>query len=73
MMSQPGTKATAKLIAQRFVWPGVWKDCHTLALASQPCQRSKVSRHNGDPNVMDAADIIDGTCPLHNDEPSFRY
>jgi cleavage and polyadenylation specificity factor subunit 1 len=42
-LSHPGTKATAKLVAQRFVWPGMWKDCHTWACACQPCQRSKVS------------------------------
>jgi hypothetical protein len=28
-LSHPGTKATAKLVAQRFVWPGVQKDCRT--------------------------------------------
>jgi cleavage and polyadenylation specificity factor subunit 1 len=39
-----GTKATAKLVAQRFVWPGV-QDCHTWARDCQPCQRSKVSRY----------------------------
>ena len=26
-----GTKATAKLIAQRYVWPGVQKDCRNWA------------------------------------------
>jgi transposase InsO family protein len=44
-MSHPGTKATAKLVAQRFVWPGIQKDCSTSARACQACQRSKVSRH----------------------------
>jgi cleavage and polyadenylation specificity factor subunit 1 len=28
-LSHPGTKATAKLVAQRFVWPGMQKDCRT--------------------------------------------
>jgi cleavage and polyadenylation specificity factor subunit 1 len=41
----PGTKATAKLVAQCFVWPGVQKDCRTWARACQSCQRSKISRH----------------------------
>jgi hypothetical protein len=41
----PGTKATAKLVAQRFVWPGIQKDCRTWAWACQVCQRSKVHRH----------------------------
>jgi hypothetical protein len=37
-MSHPGTKATAKLVAQRFVWPGVQKDCRAWAGACQACQ-----------------------------------
>jgi transposase InsO family protein len=32
------------LVAQRFVWPGVQKDCCTWARACRSCQRSKV-RH----------------------------
>jgi hypothetical protein len=44
-LSHPGTKATAKLVAQRFVRPGVQKECRTWARACQPCQRSKLSRH----------------------------
>jgi cleavage and polyadenylation specificity factor subunit 1 len=44
-LSHPGTKAMAKLVAQRFICPGVRKDCRTWARASQPCQRSKISRH----------------------------
>jgi hypothetical protein len=48
-LSHPGTKATAKLVAQRFVWPGVQKDCRSWARACQSCQRSKVSRHRVTP------------------------
>jgi cleavage and polyadenylation specificity factor subunit 1 len=48
-LSHPITKATAKLLAQRFVWPGVQKDCRTWARACQYCQRSKVSRHTVTP------------------------
>jgi cleavage and polyadenylation specificity factor subunit 1 len=44
-LSHPGTKTTAKLVSQRFVWPGVQKDCSTWARACQSCQRCKVSRH----------------------------
>jgi hypothetical protein len=46
-LSHPGTKATAKLVTQRFVWPGVQKDCRTWACTRtcQSCGRSKVSRH----------------------------
>jgi hypothetical protein len=28
-LSHPGTRATARLVAQRFVWPGIQKDCRT--------------------------------------------
>jgi hypothetical protein len=34
-LSHPGTKATAKLVAQRFMWPGIQKDCRTWARACQ--------------------------------------
>ena len=40
-----GTRATAKLVSQRFVWPGVQKDCRNWARACMSCQRSKISRH----------------------------
>jgi hypothetical protein len=43
------TKATAKLVAQCFIWPGVQKDCCTWECACQPCQRSKVSCHTVTP------------------------
>jgi cleavage and polyadenylation specificity factor subunit 1 len=43
-----GTNATARLVAQRFVWPCV-QDCRTWARACQACQRSKVSRHTVTP------------------------
>jgi hypothetical protein len=39
-LSHQGTKATAKLVAQRFVWPGMQKDCHTWARVCQACQSS---------------------------------
>lgn len=44
-LSHPGPNATAKLVAQRFVWPGVRKDCRDWARACLSCQRTKVSRH----------------------------
>jgi cleavage and polyadenylation specificity factor subunit 1 len=44
-LSHPGTKATARLVAQRFVWPGIQKDCRTWARDCQACQRSKISHH----------------------------
>jgi transposase InsO family protein len=48
-LSHPGTRATAKLVAERFVWPSVQKDCRTWARDCQSCQRSKVSRHTVTP------------------------
>jgi hypothetical protein len=48
-LSHPGTRATAKLVAQHFVWPGMQKVCCTWARVCQACQRSKVSRHTVTP------------------------
>ena len=44
-LSHPGTNATVKLVSQRFVWPGVGKDCRAWTRACTPCHRSKVTRH----------------------------
>ncbi|CAK1584942.1 unnamed protein product [Parnassius mnemosyne] len=44
-LSHPGANATAKLVAQRFVWPGVRKDCREWSRTCLACQRSKVNRH----------------------------
>jgi hypothetical protein len=41
--------ATAQLIVQRFVWPGIQKRCLTWARACQAYQRSKISRHTVTP------------------------
>jgi hypothetical protein len=43
-LSHPGT-GTAKLVAQRFVWPGIQKDCRTWGRVCEACQRSKDCRH----------------------------
>jgi len=44
-LSHPGAKATVKLVSQRFVWPGVGKNCRAWTRACNPCQRCKVTRH----------------------------
>uniref|UniRef100_A0A5S6QC46 RNA-directed DNA polymerase n=1 Tax=Trichuris muris TaxID=70415 RepID=A0A5S6QC46_TRIMR len=44
-LSHPGSKASARLVAERFVWPHVKKDCHAWARVCQQCQRAKISRH----------------------------
>jgi len=45
VLSHPGANATVKLVSQRFVWPGVRKDCPAWAGACTPCQRCKVTQH----------------------------
>lgn len=44
-LSHPGANASAKLIAQRFVWPGVRKDCREWSRTCLACQKVKVNRH----------------------------
>jgi hypothetical protein len=47
--SHPGTKATTKLITQRYAWPGMKKNCRSWAQVCTSCQRSKVHRHTVTP------------------------
>lgn len=44
-LSHPGANASAKLVADRYVWPGMRKDCREWTRACIQCQRSKISRH----------------------------
>ncbi|KAG6458433.1 hypothetical protein O3G_MSEX010849 [Manduca sexta] len=48
-LSHPGANATAKLVAERFVWPGVRKDCREWSRQCLACQRAKVHRHVSTP------------------------
>ncbi|KAG7309898.1 hypothetical protein JYU34_004412 [Plutella xylostella] len=48
-LSHPGARATARLVAQRFVWPGLKKDCRQMAKECLQCQRCKVHRHTNAP------------------------
>lgn len=48
-LSHPGANASAKLVAQRYVWPGVRKDCRKWSQACLSCQRAKVNRHVSSP------------------------
>lgn len=48
-LSHPGANATAKLVAERFVWPGVRKDCREWSRKCLRCQRAKVHRHVSTP------------------------
>lgn len=43
--SHPGANASAKLVSDRFVWPGVKKDCREWVRNCIECQRSKITRH----------------------------
>lgn len=48
-LSHPGANATAKLVAQRFVWPLMRKNCREWSKACLTCQRSKITRHVASP------------------------
>lgn len=44
-LSHPGANATVKLVSQRYVWPGIRKDCREWTKTCYPCQKSKITRH----------------------------
>lgn len=44
-LCHPGVRATTRLVSNRFVWPGVKKDCREWARTCIKCQCSKVNRH----------------------------
>ena len=48
-LSHPGVRASAHMVADRFVWPSMRKDCRNWARSCLACQRSKVSRHTSSP------------------------
>nr|VZI26231.1 unnamed protein product [Spirometra erinaceieuropaei] len=48
-LSHPGIRAYQKLLAERFVWPGMNKDVKAWAWSCLLCQRNKVQRHNKAP------------------------
>lgn len=48
-LSHPGANASAKLVAQRYVWPQMRKDCRDWSKACLACQRTKVNRHVSTP------------------------
>ncbi|BHF59629.1 hypothetical protein SprV_0100259000 [Sparganum proliferum] len=48
-LSHPGSRATDKLVSNRFVWPGMHKDLKASTRACIACQRSKIQRHNKAP------------------------
>nr|VZI46998.1 unnamed protein product [Spirometra erinaceieuropaei] len=48
-LSHPGIRASQKLLAERFVWPGMNKDVKAWAWSCLICQRNKVQRHKKSP------------------------
>ncbi|BHF70007.1 hypothetical protein SprV_0301305600 [Sparganum proliferum] len=48
-LSHPGSRATDKLVSDRFVWPGMHKGLKAWTRACLGCQRSKIQRHNKAP------------------------
>lgn len=48
-ISHPGARGTAKLMTERFVWPGIKRDCTEFAKRCIQCQRAKVNRHTKSP------------------------
>ncbi|CAK1589542.1 unnamed protein product [Parnassius mnemosyne] len=48
-LSHPGSSATVRLVTDRFVWPGIRRDCREWARHCLDCQRSKITRHTSAP------------------------
>ncbi|BHF74297.1 hypothetical protein SprV_0501738200 [Sparganum proliferum] len=48
-LSHPGIRASQKLLAERFVWPGMNKDVKAWTRSCLSRQRNKVQRHNKSP------------------------
>ncbi|VDP05008.1 unnamed protein product [Schistosoma mattheei] len=45
-LSHPGVRATIKLIAERFCWPGMNEDFRDWTRSCVSCQKCTVIRHN---------------------------
>ena len=45
-LSQPGIRATQKLITARFIWPGINADVRRWTRSYVQCQRAKIQRHS---------------------------
>lgn len=48
-LSHPGIKGTTEIVCQRYVWPGLRKDCARYVKTCIPCQIAKTGRHNKTP------------------------
>lgn len=48
-LAHTGTRATKKLISEKFVWPSMNKDITIWSKQCLACQKSKIHRHNSAP------------------------
>ena len=48
-LSHPGSKASVKLVTQRYAWPNMRRDVQEWTRSCEACQRSKVGRHTRSP------------------------
>ncbi|XP_068246464.1 uncharacterized protein [Palaemon carinicauda] len=44
-LSHPSGRSTARLLSEKFIWPGIKKDAREWAKTCINCQTSKISRH----------------------------
>ncbi|BHF59835.1 hypothetical protein SprV_0100279600 [Sparganum proliferum] len=73
-LSHPGSRATDKLVSDRFVWPGMHKDLKAWARTCLGCQWNKVQRHKTPISIFPTPDArfshvhldIVGLLPLSN-------
>ena len=50
-LAHPGTRATKRMMSDRFLWPGMAKDITAWVKCCLDCQRSKIHRHTKSPIV----------------------
>lgn len=48
-LSHPGRTTTVRLVSQRYVWPGIRKNCREWSRECLKCQGSKITRHTSAP------------------------
>ncbi|KAI8434016.1 hypothetical protein MSG28_012167 [Choristoneura fumiferana] len=48
-LAHPGIRATSKLLSDKYIWPGINKDCTTWTRSCLACQAAKINRHNVPP------------------------
>lgn len=61
-LNHPGTRGSARLVASRYVWPFMQRDCRLWAKQCPLCQRAKIGRHV----VSPLGDFAPATARLHH-------